>query len=334
MQAGQLLSSALCVGESSLWGPDLLLAPPHTHGKAPCHTVPPHRRAPCHTVPTPQEGPVSYPKLHLPLWKLQTLFQQQLRVEMATTVTVQSVEKAQLLTKEVLDAVRSSAESQPPGVGRAVGPGQPVGRPPPRGECAVGHVAREDPSSGVSPPPPLPPPPEAVTPVSAPPPQRRTLKQLRTAWVEALCAGLRDVKASEARAARSGRPTLFPYLCLLTERELARLLLQVGRRRAGGGWGGWRRWPGSAHLTVPPPDPAGAAAAGRVPPLPGAAAGPARLQPARGAEEAAQPGAGAATTLLPVPAPAGLGHPGEARGGAGLGHPGEAREGGGPRTPR
>ncbi|XP_046956723.1 DNA-directed RNA polymerase, mitochondrial isoform X1 [Lynx rufus] len=107
-----------------------------------------------------KEGPVSYPKLHLPLWKLQTLFQQQLRVEMATTVTVESVEKAQLLTKEVLHA-------------------------------------------------------------------RRTLKQLRTAWVEALCAGLRDVKASEARAARSGRPTLFPYLCLLTERELARLLLQT-----------------------------------------------------------------------------------------------------------
>lgn len=133
VQAGQLLSSALCVGESGLWGPDLLLAPPpHTH-----------RRALCHTVPTPQEGPVSYPKLHLPLWKLQTLFQQQLRVEMATTVTVESVEKAQLLTEEVLQAVRSSAESQPPGVGRAAAG--------PRGECEVGRVAREDPSSGVSP---------------------------------------------------------------------------------------------------------------------------------------------------------------------------------------
>ncbi|XP_045347062.1 DNA-directed RNA polymerase, mitochondrial isoform X3 [Leopardus geoffroyi] len=143
--------------------PSALLCSPSPSPRStphPCSGRSTPRRAPCHTVPTPQEGPVSYPKLHLPLWKLQTLFQQQLRVEMATTVTVESVEKAQLLTEEVLQA-------------------------------------------------------------------RRTLKQLRTAWVEALCAGLRDVKASEARAARSGRPTLFPYLCLLTERELARLLLQT-----------------------------------------------------------------------------------------------------------
>ncbi|XP_039104024.1 DNA-directed RNA polymerase, mitochondrial isoform X2 [Hyaena hyaena] len=107
-----------------------------------------------------QEDPVSYPKLHLPLHKLKALFQQQLRVEMATTVSVESVEKPELLTTEVLQA-------------------------------------------------------------------RNTLTRLRAVWVEALCAGLQEMKASEARAARAGRPTLFPYLCLLTEEELAQLLLQT-----------------------------------------------------------------------------------------------------------
>nr|KAF6481573.1 RNA polymerase mitochondrial [Molossus molossus] len=41
--------------------------------------------------------PVSYPRQHLPLKTLKDLFQQQLSVEMATTVTVDSVEKAPLL---------------------------------------------------------------------------------------------------------------------------------------------------------------------------------------------------------------------------------------------
>eukprot|EP00071_Canis_lupus_P029469 XP_022263026.1 DNA-directed RNA polymerase, mitochondrial isoform X1 [Canis lupus familiaris] len=104
--------------------------------------------------------PVSYPKLHLPLEKLQSLFQEQLRVEMATTVPVESVEKARVLTKEVLQA-------------------------------------------------------------------RETLKQLRTEWAQALCLGLQDMKASEARAARTGRPSLFPFLCVLTEEEMAELLLQT-----------------------------------------------------------------------------------------------------------
>lgn len=58
---------------------------------------------------------MSYPKLHLPLRELQSLFQQQLRVEMATTVAVESVEQARVLTEEVLRAVRSSAGSQPRG---------------------------------------------------------------------------------------------------------------------------------------------------------------------------------------------------------------------------
>ncbi|XP_004378589.1 DNA-directed RNA polymerase, mitochondrial [Trichechus manatus latirostris] len=51
-----------------------------------------------------QGGPVSYPKLHLPLKTLEDLFQQQLRVELATTVQVKSVEKAPPLTSEVLHA--------------------------------------------------------------------------------------------------------------------------------------------------------------------------------------------------------------------------------------
>lgn len=53
-----------------------------------------------------QDPTVSYPRLHLSLKELQGLFQQQLRVEMATTITVESVEKVPLLTKEVLHAVR------------------------------------------------------------------------------------------------------------------------------------------------------------------------------------------------------------------------------------
>nr|XP_042106364.1 DNA-directed RNA polymerase, mitochondrial isoform X3 [Ovis aries] len=51
-----------------------------------------------------QDPSVSYPKLHLSLKELQGLFRQQLGVEMATTVTVESVEKAPLLTEEVLQA--------------------------------------------------------------------------------------------------------------------------------------------------------------------------------------------------------------------------------------
>ncbi|XP_072804253.1 DNA-directed RNA polymerase, mitochondrial isoform X4 [Vicugna pacos] len=107
-----------------------------------------------------QGCPVSYPRLHLPLKKLQDLFQQQLRVELATTVTVQSVEKAQPPTEEVLHA-------------------------------------------------------------------RKTLADLRATWETALYQELQETKASEARAAREGRPSLFPYLCLLSEREFVGLLLQT-----------------------------------------------------------------------------------------------------------
>ncbi|XP_045656232.1 LOW QUALITY PROTEIN: DNA-directed RNA polymerase, mitochondrial [Ursus americanus] len=107
-----------------------------------------------------KSGPVSYPKLHLPLRTLQKLFQEQLRVELATTVAVESVEKARVLTKEVLQA-------------------------------------------------------------------RNTLKQLRAEWAEALCLGLQELKPARPRAAHSCHSTIFPYLCVLSERELAELLLQT-----------------------------------------------------------------------------------------------------------
>ncbi|XP_059775002.1 DNA-directed RNA polymerase, mitochondrial isoform X2 [Balaenoptera ricei] len=103
---------------------------------------------------------VSYPRLHLSLKELQGLFRQQLRVEMATTVTVESVEKVPLLTKEVLHA-------------------------------------------------------------------RKTLAGLRTRWRTALYRELQETKESEAHAAREGRLSLFPYLCLLSEKEVVGVLLQT-----------------------------------------------------------------------------------------------------------
>ncbi|XP_070649522.1 DNA-directed RNA polymerase, mitochondrial isoform X3 [Bos indicus] len=107
-----------------------------------------------------QDPSVSYPKLHLSLKELQGLFRQQLGVEMATTVTVESVEKAPLLTEEVLQA-------------------------------------------------------------------RKTLAALRAEWESVLSLELQETKESEARAAAEGRPSLFPYLCLLSEKELVGLLLQT-----------------------------------------------------------------------------------------------------------
>ncbi|XP_060001884.1 DNA-directed RNA polymerase, mitochondrial isoform X5 [Lagenorhynchus albirostris] len=107
-----------------------------------------------------QDPAVSYPRLHLSLKELQGLFQQQLRVEMATTITVESVEKVPLLTKEVLHA-------------------------------------------------------------------RKTLAGLRTRWRTALYRELQETKESEAHAAREGRLSLFPYLCLLSEKEVVRMLLQT-----------------------------------------------------------------------------------------------------------
>uniref|UniRef100_A0A8C9P788 DNA-directed RNA polymerase n=1 Tax=Spermophilus dauricus TaxID=99837 RepID=A0A8C9P788_SPEDA len=105
-----------------------------------------------------KDGPVSYPKLHLPLQTLKDLFQQQLHVELTTSVYVQSVEKAPSLTKEMLQA-------------------------------------------------------------------RKTLKALRAQWEAALRRVLQETKASLAHQAHEGRPSLFPFLCLLSERELVRICL-------------------------------------------------------------------------------------------------------------
>uniref|UniRef100_A0A287CY01 DNA-directed RNA polymerase n=1 Tax=Ictidomys tridecemlineatus TaxID=43179 RepID=A0A287CY01_ICTTR len=107
-----------------------------------------------------KDGPVSYPKLHLPLQTLKDLFQQQLHVELTTSVYIQSVEKAPSLTKEMLQA-------------------------------------------------------------------RKTLKALRAQWEAALRRVLQETKASLAHQAHEGRPSLFPFLCLLSERELVRMLLQA-----------------------------------------------------------------------------------------------------------
>lgn len=63
-----------------------------------------------------QNGLKSYPKLHLPLETLQDLFSQQLRVELSANVSVQSVDKAPEMTKEVIEAVRASPS---PGPGRS-----------------------------------------------------------------------------------------------------------------------------------------------------------------------------------------------------------------------
>ncbi|XP_069337327.1 DNA-directed RNA polymerase, mitochondrial isoform X5 [Eulemur rufifrons] len=107
-----------------------------------------------------KDGPVSYPKLHLPLKTLQGLFQQQLHMELTTSVYVESVEKAAVLTKEVMHA-------------------------------------------------------------------RKTLKNLRVQWEAALHRALQETKASLARQAHKGRPTLYPFMCLLSEREFVQLLMQA-----------------------------------------------------------------------------------------------------------
>ncbi|XP_008592549.1 PREDICTED: DNA-directed RNA polymerase, mitochondrial [Galeopterus variegatus] len=107
-----------------------------------------------------KDGTVSYPKLHLPLKTLQGLFQQQLRMELGTTVYVESVEKASPMTKEVVKA-------------------------------------------------------------------RKTLKNLRVQWEAALHQVLQETKASLAREAHEGHPTLYPHLCLLSEQEFVQMLMQA-----------------------------------------------------------------------------------------------------------
>ncbi|XP_052021283.1 DNA-directed RNA polymerase, mitochondrial isoform X2 [Apodemus sylvaticus] len=107
-----------------------------------------------------KEGPVSYPKLHLPLDTLQDLFHQQLHVELSSSVCVQSVDKAPVMTKEVIEA-------------------------------------------------------------------RKTLKALRAQWEVELLRALRETKATMGRQAYDGQPTLYPFLCLLSEGEFVSILMQV-----------------------------------------------------------------------------------------------------------
>ncbi|KAL6056869.1 hypothetical protein STEG23_003273 [Scotinomys teguina] len=107
-----------------------------------------------------KKAPKSYPKLHLPLETLQDLFHQQLRVELSASVSVQSVEKAPVLTKEVIEA-------------------------------------------------------------------RKTLKVLRGQWEKELLQVLQQTKATMACQAYEGQPTLYPFLCLLSEEEFVSMLMQV-----------------------------------------------------------------------------------------------------------
>uniref|UniRef100_A0A2K6D679 DNA-directed RNA polymerase n=1 Tax=Macaca nemestrina TaxID=9545 RepID=A0A2K6D679_MACNE len=107
-----------------------------------------------------KDGPVSYPKLHLPLKTLQSLFEKQLCVELASKVCVVSVEKPALPSEEVTHA-------------------------------------------------------------------RKTLQTLRDHWEKALCRVLQETKNHLEVEVHKGRFSLYPFLCLLDEREVVQMLLQV-----------------------------------------------------------------------------------------------------------
>ncbi|NP_001394723.1 DNA-directed RNA polymerase, mitochondrial isoform 4 precursor [Mus musculus] len=132
----------------------------------PAFRPPPQAPSPVNTstllkdIYSKQEGPVSYPKLHLPLDTLQDLFYQQLHVELSSSVCVQSVEKAPVMSKEVIEA-------------------------------------------------------------------RKTLQALREQWEVELLRVLRETKATMGRQAYEGQPTLYPFLCLLSEGEFVSILMQV-----------------------------------------------------------------------------------------------------------
>ena len=86
---------------------------------------------------------------------------------------------------------------------------------------------------------------------------------MRAEWESVLSLELQETKESEARAAAEGRPSLFPYLCLLSEKELVGLLLQVCTPGGGGataiGWGAvgkamwkiWVHWPENRGFCLP-----------------------------------------------------------------------------------
>ncbi|XP_003502602.1 DNA-directed RNA polymerase, mitochondrial isoform X2 [Cricetulus griseus] len=133
----------------------------------PAFILPPQAPEPVNTSILLQEvyakkGPKSYPKLHLPLETLQDLFHQQLHVELSANVCVQSVEKAPVMTKEVIEA-------------------------------------------------------------------RKTLKTLQGQWEAELLRVLQQTKATMAHQAQEGQPTLYPFLCLLSEGEFVSMLMQVLR---------------------------------------------------------------------------------------------------------
>uniref|UniRef100_G3SFZ1 DNA-directed RNA polymerase n=1 Tax=Gorilla gorilla gorilla TaxID=9595 RepID=G3SFZ1_GORGO len=135
------------------------------HKVKPTFSLPPQLPPPVNTSKLlrdvyAKDGPVSYPKLHLPLKTLQCLFEKQLHLELASRVCVVSVEKPTLPSKEVTHA-------------------------------------------------------------------RKTLKTLREQWEKALCRALRETKSRLEREVYEGRFSLYPFLCLLDEREVVRMLLQV-----------------------------------------------------------------------------------------------------------
>lgn len=57
--------------------------------------------------------------------------------------------------------------------------------------------------------------------------QRKILATLRTTWEAELRSQLQATKARLAQVTRHGRPTLYPFLCVLPEDELVQMLLQV-----------------------------------------------------------------------------------------------------------
>uniref|UniRef100_A0A8C8VV53 DNA-directed RNA polymerase n=1 Tax=Peromyscus maniculatus bairdii TaxID=230844 RepID=A0A8C8VV53_PERMB len=56
---------------------------------------------------------------------------------------------------------------------------------------------------------------------------RKTLKTLREQWERELLRVLQQTKATTACQAHEGQPTLYPFLCLLSEEEFVSMLMQV-----------------------------------------------------------------------------------------------------------
>ncbi|KAG8519208.1 DNA-directed RNA polymerase, mitochondrial, partial [Galemys pyrenaicus] len=183
-----------------------------------------------------KELPASYPRLHLPLSTLQELFHKQLHVELATVVHVPSVDKAPQETGEVLRAVRTlvgcgeARKSGAPGLpavprsGKGFLPGVPTLGAGPL-QC-LEHLTSP---TWASPPVASGAPPGPEMGATMPPSflQRKILAGLRAQWQMALTQALQAAKVREARAAHEGFPSVFPYLCLLSEQDLVQLLLQT-----------------------------------------------------------------------------------------------------------